>query len=182
VLQISTVVVLALTLLVVTVSSAPESGRPAREYRGPHRASAAPVAPDQPVELFDGRSGRLDARESPGRHRFQVYWSVKDGVMHANRSLGGYARTNVSYRDYALHVEWRWPKDPKMKTTPAAPPEFYSTSTDPKSWRHLPPHPAQDRRIRRRACAQRGQDPRQNPIAKDPVNLPAANPRRPAGG
>ncbi|MBP7049977.1 MAG: DUF1080 domain-containing protein [Phycisphaerae bacterium] len=36
-------------------------------------------------------------------------WSVADGVLKCTGSPVGYMRTEASYADYHLHVEWRWP-------------------------------------------------------------------------
>jgi hypothetical protein len=38
-------------------------------------------------------------------------WQVKDGVVHCTGLPTGYMRTEESYSDYKLHVEWRWPAD-----------------------------------------------------------------------
>lgn len=35
-------------------------------------------------------------------------WSVKDSVIHCKGKPNGYMRTNESFSDYKLHVEWRW--------------------------------------------------------------------------
>lgn len=35
-------------------------------------------------------------------------WSVRDGVIHCTGVPNGYLRTNESYADYKLHLEWRW--------------------------------------------------------------------------
>ncbi len=36
-------------------------------------------------------------------------WRVADGVLQCSGSPYGYLRTEASYRDYMLTVEWRWP-------------------------------------------------------------------------
>jgi len=38
-------------------------------------------------------------------------WSIKDGVIHCAGNPFGYMRTKAKYSNYALHVEWRWPKE-----------------------------------------------------------------------
>lgn len=35
-------------------------------------------------------------------------WSVRDGVLHCTGAPNGYLRTEADYRDYQLHLEWRW--------------------------------------------------------------------------
>jgi len=39
-------------------------------------------------------------------------WSVTNGVILCSGKPNGYARTLTKYRDYQLHVEWRWPSGP----------------------------------------------------------------------
>ena len=39
-------------------------------------------------------------------------WSVTNGVIACQGKPNGYARTIETYRDYQLHVEWRWPDGP----------------------------------------------------------------------
>lgn len=38
-------------------------------------------------------------------------WSIKDGVLHCDTKVSGYVKTEKTFSDYHLHVEWRWPKD-----------------------------------------------------------------------
>lgn len=39
-------------------------------------------------------------------------WSVKDGVIHCTGKPNGYMRTKRRFRNYRLHLEWRWPENP----------------------------------------------------------------------
>ncbi len=39
-------------------------------------------------------------------------WSVKDGVVNCKGVPTGYMRTNKSFSNYKLHVEWRWVEKP----------------------------------------------------------------------
>ncbi len=39
-------------------------------------------------------------------------WQVRDGVIFCSGAVNGYLRTAETYRDYHLHVEWRWPDEP----------------------------------------------------------------------
>ena len=39
-------------------------------------------------------------------------WQVKDGVIHCYGKTNGYMRTEKSYENYELNVEWRWPEEP----------------------------------------------------------------------
>ena len=36
-------------------------------------------------------------------------WSVKDGIYSCTGRPAGYMRTEQSYKEYKIHVEWRWP-------------------------------------------------------------------------
>ena len=38
-------------------------------------------------------------------------WSAKDGVLRFHSTAKGYIKTERSFSNYHLHVEWRWPKD-----------------------------------------------------------------------
>jgi hypothetical protein len=78
------------------------------------RKEKKPKAPKAPktekVVLFNGKdlsnwSFRLrDKSVDPS----QVF-TIKDGVINISGSPFGYMRTNGSYSDYTLHVEYRWP-------------------------------------------------------------------------
>jgi hypothetical protein len=37
-------------------------------------------------------------------------WSVTDGVLRLDTKASGYAKTEKTFSNYHLHVEWRWPK------------------------------------------------------------------------
>ena len=39
-------------------------------------------------------------------------WSAGDGILRCEGRPSGYMRTEYSYADYHLHVEWRWPSTP----------------------------------------------------------------------
>lgn len=71
------------------------------------------VTPTQKINLFDGKSlagwtfVSLDAKKPAAG-----IWSVRNGVIFCQGKPNGYARTLTRYRDYQLHVEWRWPEGP----------------------------------------------------------------------
>ncbi len=71
------------------------------------------VAPTSKVELFDGKSltGWTFVSESKDFPAASI-WSVKDGVIACQGKPNGYARTLKKYRDYQLHLEWRFPAGP----------------------------------------------------------------------
>jgi hypothetical protein len=39
-------------------------------------------------------------------------WRVRDGVLYCSGKPNGYLRTENTYQNYYLHVEWRWPEKP----------------------------------------------------------------------
>lgn len=39
-------------------------------------------------------------------------WQVRDGVLYCTGKPNGYIRTDGKYKNYHLHVEWRWPETP----------------------------------------------------------------------
>ena len=70
----------------------------------------APITPPARIELFNGRdfSGWnlcLRSNAEPANT-----FSVTNGLMHCTGQPFGYARTDQSYRDYKLTVEWRFVK------------------------------------------------------------------------
>jgi hypothetical protein len=70
----------------------------------------APVTPTERVDLFNGRdfSGWAFCLRSnaPPAETF----SISNGLMHCTGQPFGYARTEQSFRDYKLTVEWRFVK------------------------------------------------------------------------
>jgi hypothetical protein len=72
-----------------------------------------PIAPAQRVELFDGKSLSGWAFTSKDTNAVAAsIWSVTNGVIACEGKPYGYARTVQTYRDYQLHLEWRWPDGP----------------------------------------------------------------------
>jgi len=71
------------------------------------------IAPAQRVELFDGKSlsGWTFVSKDTNAPAPSI-WSVTNGVIACQGKPNGYARTLQAYRDYRLHVEWRWPDGP----------------------------------------------------------------------
>jgi len=72
-----------------------------------------PIAPTQRVELFDGKglSGWTFVSKDTNAPAASI-WSVTNGVIVCEGKPNGYVRTLQTYRDYQLHVEWRWPDGP----------------------------------------------------------------------
>lgn len=55
---------------------------------------------------FDGLKMHVSKPDQP------MPWTVKDGVIDCTGVPSGYIRTEAAYRDYKLHVEWRWSGEP----------------------------------------------------------------------
>jgi hypothetical protein len=68
------------------------------------------ITPTGKIELFDGKSLSGWTFVSKGTNAPAAsIWSVTNGVIFCEGKPNGYARTLTMYRDYQLHVEWRWP-------------------------------------------------------------------------
>ena len=72
---------------------------------------AKPVTPDQPVVLFNGKdtTGWFSQLKDP-KVAADAVWSVKDGILACTGKPNGYLRTEKSYTQYHLLVEWRFTK------------------------------------------------------------------------
>jgi len=73
----------------------------------------AAISPTRQIELFDGKSlsGWTFVSKDTNAPAASI-WSVTNGVIACQGKPNGYARTIETYRDYQLHVEWRWPDGP----------------------------------------------------------------------
>jgi hypothetical protein len=69
--------------------------------------------PDKKVMLFNGKD--LENWNifvgTPGVEPGDVFW-VEDGLIQTSGIPNGYIQTRESYRNYKLHVEWRWSGEP----------------------------------------------------------------------
>jgi len=69
-----------------------------------------PVRPAEKAALFNGKdfAGWTKViNDEPGSCP-DTTWTVKDGLIHCTGTPFGYLRTQMSYADYKLHVEYRW--------------------------------------------------------------------------
>jgi hypothetical protein len=80
----------------------------------PARAeSRSIVAADAKLALFNGKDLAgwkrvlADAKADPAKT-----WSVVDGVLRCSGQPAGYIRTEQSFKNYLLVIEWRWPEQP----------------------------------------------------------------------
>jgi hypothetical protein len=59
-------------------------------------------------QLFDGKDlAGWKAIGKPGENAADS-WSVKDGVIHCSGKPGGYLRTEGTYKDFILKLQYRW--------------------------------------------------------------------------
>ena len=71
------------------------------------------VTPAAPMDLFNGKDFTGWVKVAPGAEaRVDEIWTVRDGVIHCRGVPSGYIRTEAEYRNYRLHVEWRWVEKP----------------------------------------------------------------------
>ena len=67
---------------------------------------------EEVIQLFNGKDLKnwsfflKDATVDPA-----TVFTIKDGVINITGQPFGYMRTNETYSDYKLHVEWRWPSE-----------------------------------------------------------------------
>lgn len=71
------------------------------------------IVPTSKVQLFNGKdfSGWTFVSRDTNSPAASI-WSVTNGVIVCQGKPHGYARTLQTYRDYRLHVEWRFPAGP----------------------------------------------------------------------
>ena len=68
---------------------------------------------ERSTELWNGKdfSGwhfvLQDSSITPGEN-----WQVREGVIHCEGKVNGYMRTEKSYQNYELTLEWRWTGEP----------------------------------------------------------------------
>src|SRR6185295_2215047 len=104
--------VLALTSVAAAVAVAWRGGLDV----APLQAAANPVNAAK-TALFNGKdlSGWVQYLPENADHSKPdpaKTWSVKDGVIHCAGTPIGYLRTEKTFKNYFLVVEWRWPATP----------------------------------------------------------------------
>ncbi len=72
--------------------------------------AAKPVVPTEKIELFNGKDIAGWVSYLKGNVESAKVWSVQDGVMRCAGKLNGYLRTEKSYANYKVTVEWRFTK------------------------------------------------------------------------
>lgn len=76
---------------------------------GPAATEPPAIVPQSEIALFDGHTLKGWTFTSKGTGDAGAIWRVQHGVIACAGKPSGYARTVGTYRDYVLHVEWRWP-------------------------------------------------------------------------
>jgi len=73
-----------------------------------------PIAPQKKTALFDGRTFDGWVRYlRDGKGNVDETWTVQpEGVLACTGKPAGYIRTAKDYKDYKLHVEYRWTAKP----------------------------------------------------------------------
>lgn len=70
-------------------------------------------SPGKKVALYNGRdfTGWTRVVQDPNADVNDV-WRIRGDVLYCTGKPNGYIRTNEKYKNYHLHVEWRWPETP----------------------------------------------------------------------
>ena len=72
-----------------------------------------PVTPQDRIVLFNGKDFAGWKLYLPDTEvDVNDVWSVQNGVVHCMGKPNGYMRTQKTYQDYHLHLEWRWAAEP----------------------------------------------------------------------
>jgi len=73
-----------------------------------------PVTPQKKIMLWNGQdfSGWKLVSDKNVDVDVNDVWSVQNGVIHCKGIPNGYMRTKSAYKNYHLHLEWRWAGKP----------------------------------------------------------------------
>ena len=71
-------------------------------------APAQPVVPTAKIELFNGKDLTGWVSYLKDNTDAAAVWSVKDGILNCTGKPNGYLRTEKSYANYQVTVEWRF--------------------------------------------------------------------------
>src|SRR5262245_32920929 len=88
------------------------AGLLALAWRGGGEAPLERAGGSTKVALFDGKSLAGWVQFLPDKADPAKTWSVKDGVIRCTGTPAGYLRTEKTFKNYFLVVEWRWPEKP----------------------------------------------------------------------
>jgi len=72
-----------------------------------------PITPREKTMLFNGKDFTGWKLFIPDKN-IDVHdiWTVRDDVVRCKGKPNGYIRTQAVYKNYHLHLEWRWPSEP----------------------------------------------------------------------
>jgi len=74
---------------------------------------AGPIEPSKKTMLFNGKDLTGWKLFIPDEAiDVSTIWSVKNGVVRCEGKPNGYMRTKAEYKNYKLHLEWRWTAEP----------------------------------------------------------------------
>ena len=74
---------------------------------------AGPTEPSKKTMLFNGKDLAGWKLFIPDEAiDVNKIWSVKNGVVRCEGKPNGYMRSKDEYKNYKLHLEWRWPGEP----------------------------------------------------------------------
>jgi hypothetical protein len=68
--------------------------------------------PAREVNLFEGGLAAWELRTAPAARLEDAVTLLPDGVLAVAGKPSGFFATRALYRDYRLHVEWRWTNQP----------------------------------------------------------------------
>lgn len=90
---------------------------PSTVFGTPEPTPPGPITPSVRTDLFNGKDmtgWKFVYRGTPPSPEtvWSTIWTVKDGVIHYAGDPKINVQTLAAYRDYKLHVEWRWPEGP----------------------------------------------------------------------
>jgi hypothetical protein len=72
-----------------------------------------PTQPGKKIMLFNGKDLSGWKLFIPDEEvEANKVWTVRNGVVHCKGKPNGYIRTKAAYKNYKLHLEWRWPDKP----------------------------------------------------------------------
>jgi hypothetical protein len=74
--------------------------------------SAATSAPAKPLELFNGRDLAGWTVYNDPTKESAVVWTAADGVIRCAGKPRGYLRTDQTFKNYRLRLQWRWSGQP----------------------------------------------------------------------
>lgn len=78
----------------------------------PAPAPDEPITPTEAVELFNGQDLAGWTFDSLDTDNIAAIYTVDQGLIKVSGNPRGVLRTERSYRDYELELQWRWPANP----------------------------------------------------------------------